>query len=74
MSKGKKLNVKAIIQKNPIVDAEKLEQGLKALKELAKTGVKPSTYSLETPESGKTMHRVLSSNSHRKATASHRSA
>jgi hypothetical protein len=74
MGTRKKLNIKVIIAKNPKVDAERLEQGLEAIKELLKTGVKPSSYSLETPESGKTMHRIEAQRPPRKAISSQRSA
>jgi len=70
----KRLNIKVIIAKNPKVDAERLEQGLEAIRELLKTGVKPSSYSLETPESGRTLHRIEGQRSPRKPISSQRSA
>jgi hypothetical protein len=48
----RQLDVQKIIAHNPKIDAEALEKGIEALKKLAQTGVvKPSAYSLETPDS-----------------------
>jgi hypothetical protein len=52
----KQLDVQRIISKNPKIDRVALEKGIEALKKLAQTGVvKPSSYSLETPDSKRSL-------------------
>ena len=48
----KQLDVQKILANNPKIDLAALAKGIEALKKLAQTGVvKPSSYSLETPDS-----------------------
>jgi hypothetical protein len=52
MAKKAQLDVDNIIDNNPKIDRDTLKKGAEVLKKLERTGVvKPSTYSLETPDS-----------------------
>ena len=52
----KQLDLEKIIADNPHVDSDDLKKAEEALRDLNQTGiVKPSTYSLETPESKKNL-------------------
>lgn len=53
--KNTQIDVDNIIATNPKINREAFEKGVDALKSLERTGmVKPSTYSLETPDSRRT--------------------
>jgi len=52
----KQLDLQKIIASNPKIDPAALAEGIEALRKLAQTGViKPSSYSLETPDSKRSL-------------------
>ena len=54
--KNAQINVDSIIATNPKIDREAFDKGVDAIKNLERTGmVKRSTYSLETPDSRRTV-------------------
>jgi len=54
--KNAQIDVDAIIATNPKINKEAFQKGIDALKNLEQTGmVKQSTYSLETPDSRRTV-------------------
>jgi hypothetical protein len=54
--KNAQIDVDAIIANNPKINKEAFQKGVDALKNLEQTGmVKQSTYSLETPDSRRTV-------------------
>lgn len=56
MAKKVEIDVDKIIATNPKIDRNALERGAEVLRKLEKTGaVKPSAYSLETPDSRKSI-------------------
>jgi hypothetical protein len=56
MAKKTQLNVENIIASNPRISREAFQKGIETLRKLERSGaVKPSTYSLETPDSRRTV-------------------
>jgi hypothetical protein len=46
---ARKLNLKKLVQANPLVNAQELDEGLALIRTLKRCGVKRSSYNLEPP-------------------------